>query len=153
MTTKTQKNISEKKHTASTLLISCVDFRLRDKTEKLMIEKFNLLDDYDEVSIPGASLALTKDAHLNWKEMVEEMIDMLRKLHHIKRIILLDHRDCGAFKLIKGSKHTTTRELETQTHLEVMQEAKKSLQSKFSHLEVYTMLLDLDGSVEDLKLN
>jgi hypothetical protein len=65
----------------------------------------------------------------------------------------LDHRDCGAFKLIKGSKHTTTRELETQTHLEVMQEAKKSLQSKFSHLEVYTMLLDLDGSVEDLKLN
>ena len=47
MTTKTQKNISEKKHTASTLLISCVDFRLRDKTEKLMIEKFNLLDDYD----------------------------------------------------------------------------------------------------------
>jgi hypothetical protein len=86
MTTKTQKNISEKKHTASTLLISCVDFRLRDKTEKLMIEKFNLLDDYDEVSIPGASLALTKDAHLNWKEMVEEMIDMLRKLHHIKRI-------------------------------------------------------------------
>ena len=117
-----------------------------------MIEKFNLLDDYDEVTIPGASLALTKDSHLNWKEMVEEMIDMLRKLHHIKRVILLDHRDCGAFKLIKGQGHTKTRALETQTHIEVMQEAKASLQSKFSHLEVRTMLLELDGTVEDLEV-
>lgn len=134
MTSKSNHSPSKKKRTASTLLISCVDFRLRDKTEKLMIEKFNLLDDYDEVTIPGASLALTKDSHLNWKEMVEEMIDMLRKLHHIKRVILLDHRDCGAFKLIKGQGHTKTRALETQTHIEVMQEAKASLQSKFSVL-------------------
>ena len=152
MTSKSNHSPSKKKRTASTLLISCVDFRLRDKTEKLMIEKFNLLDDYDEVTIPGASLALTKDSHLNWKEMVEEMIDMLRKLHHIKRVILLDHRDCGAFKLIKGQGHTKTRALETQTHIEVMQEAKASLQSKFSHLEVRTMLLELDGTVEDLEV-
>ncbi len=152
MTSKSNHSPSKKKRTASTLLISCVDFRLRDKTEKLMIEKFNLLDDYDEVTIPGASLALTKDSHLNWKEMVEEMIDMLRKLHHIKRVILLDHRDCGAFKLIKGQGHTKTRALETQTHIEVMQEAKASLQSKFSHLEVHTMLLELDGTVEDLEV-
>ena len=64
MTSKSNHSPSKKKRTASTLLISCVDFRLRDKTEKLMIEKFNLLDDYDEVTIPGASLALTKDSHL-----------------------------------------------------------------------------------------
>ena len=78
---------------------------------------------------------------------------VIARLYNIKRVILLEHRDCGAFKLIKGSKHTATQELETQTHLEVMQEAKKSLQSKFSHLEVYTMLLDLDGSVEDFEFN
>ena len=36
--------------------------------------------------------------------------------------------------------------------IEVMQEAKASLQSKFSHLEVRTMLLELDGTVEDLEV-
>ncbi len=36
---------------ASTLLISCVDFRLIDETDKLM-KQLGLEDDFDKVSLP-----------------------------------------------------------------------------------------------------
>lgn len=47
---------------ASTLLISCVDFRLIDETDKLM-KQLGLEDDFDKVSLPGASLALVNEKY------------------------------------------------------------------------------------------
>jgi len=142
------KNLS-KMHEASTLLISCVDFRLRDETERLMSEQLGLLDDYDEVAMPGAALALVEAIHPHWKQTAEDIVGILEKLHHIKRIILLDHRECGAFKLVKGHDHTKSAELETAEHKKVMSEAKASLQKQFPHIKVYTMLMGLDGTVEN----
>lgn len=134
---------------ASTLLISCVDFRLRHETERLMRTQLHLLDDYDEVAMPGASLALTQTGHPHWKETLEDIVALVEKLHNIKRIILLDHRDCGAYKLIKGNKYSKTKEIETESHKETLLEAKKILEKKFPNLKVYTMLLGLDGVVEN----
>lgn len=140
-----------KMHKASTLLISCVDFRLRDETEKLMRVNFGLLDDYDEVVMPGASLALVSPNHPHWKQTVEDIIEVLKKLHHVKRVILLDHRDCGAYKLIMGHEHTKNHESETKMHHEVLSQAKSAIETKFPQLKVYTLLLGLDGVVEVIK--
>ena len=94
-----------KMHNASTLLVSCVDFRLRDETEKFMRNDLKLLDDYDEISIAGASLALQEPGHPHWRQTLLETIEILKSLHHIKRVILLDHRECGAYKLVFGKEH------------------------------------------------
>ncbi len=136
---------------ASTLLISCVDFRLRDETEKLMRINFGLLDDYDEIVMPGASLALVSQDHPHWKQTVEDIVEVLKKLHHIKRVILLDHRDCGAYKLIIGHDHAKNHESETKAHRQVLVQAKSSIESKFPQLKVYSLLLGLDGVVEVIK--
>ncbi len=140
-----------KMHKASTLLISCVDFRLRDETEKLMRINFGLLDDYDEIVMPGASLALVSQDHPHWKKTVEDIVEILKKLHHIKRVILLDHRDCGAYKLIMGHEHTKNHESETKMHREVLSKAKSTIETKFPQLKVYSLLLGLDGAVEVIK--
>ena len=81
-----------KLHEASTLLVSCVDFRLRNETEDLMNETLGLVDDYDEVVFPGASLALVTDTHRHWGKSMEEIIALLEKLHHIKRVVLSRNR-------------------------------------------------------------
>jgi hypothetical protein len=134
---------------ASTLLISCVDFRLRHETENLMRAQLHLLDDYDEVAMPGASLAIIEKAHPHWKETLEDIIVLVEQLHKIKRIILLDHRDCGAYKLLIGDEYTKTGELETEIHKKTLLQAKAILEKKFPNLKIYTMLLGLDGIVEN----
>ena len=134
---------------ASTLLISCVDFRLRHETERLMRTKLHLQDDYDEVAMPGASLALTQTGHPHWKQTLEDIVGLVEKLHNIKRIILLDHRDCGAYKLIKGGDYSKSKDAETESHKETLLKAKQVLEKKFPNLKVYTMLMGLDGVVEN----
>jgi hypothetical protein len=143
-----KSNLKEMKE-ASTLLVSCVDFRLRHEIENLMRVQLQLLDDYDEVAMPGASLALIEKAHPHWKETLEDIVVLVAQLHKIKRIILLDHRDCGAYKLLIGNEYTKTGELETEIHKKTLLQAKAILEKKFPDLKVYTMLLGLDGIVEN----
>ena len=92
---------------ASTLLVSCIDFRLRDETSNLMENIFELSDQYDEVAIPGAALALVQQegnlAH--WGKTLIDIIEIAQQLHDIKRVIFLDHRGCGAYKKILVKTH------------------------------------------------
>ncbi|MFY9589156.1 carbonic anhydrase [Rickettsia endosymbiont of Halotydeus destructor] len=134
---------------ASTLLISCVDFRLRDETVEFM-NKLNLLDDYDEVSLPGSSLALVNDQYPYWGKTIEDVIELLQKLHNIKQVIFLDHRECGAYKLLIGEEYLKTEEEETAAHAEILNKARKIINEKFSNLKVYTFLMGLDGVVEQI---
>jgi carbonic anhydrase len=134
---------------ASTLLISCVDFRLRDETVEFM-KKLNLLDDYDEVSLPGSSLALVNNQYPYWGKTIEDVIELLQKLHDIKQIIFLDHRECGAYKLLVGEEYLKTPEKETGAHAEILNKARKIVNEKFPTLKVYTFLMGLDGVVEQI---
>ncbi len=140
----------EKTHEASTLVISCVDFRLRDETEKFLREQLYLLDDYDEISLPGASLAFVEKKYPHWGQTVEEIIGLLKDLHHIKRVIFIDHMGCGAYKLIKGEEIMKTPDTEREAHRKEFKKVRKKMKQKFPHLEVHTLLMNLDGKVENV---
>ena len=90
-----------------------MDFRFRNEVEELMGNFLHLEGDYDEVALPGASLAIVERKYPEWGVALEEVIELLEGLHHIKRVIFLDHRDCGAYKIIKGKEATETRAKET----------------------------------------
>lgn len=138
----------QNEHHASTLLISCVDFRLRDETHRFMDEELMLLNDYDEMSFPGASLGLVNAKYPHWGQSINEIIGLLKELHNIKRVILLDHRGCGAYNLIVGKDHAETPEKEKQSHQKVLREAKELIQKNFPKLDVNMLLMGLDGVVE-----
>ena len=142
---------SAKRRYTDTLLISCVDFRFRSAIEDLMCEVLHLTDNYDEVVLPGASLSLVEKIYPDWERTLEEVIEVLQKLHHIKQIIFLDHRDCSAYKLIKGEKSVSTKACETKTHAEVFKEVRKIMHKKFPELKIYTLLIGLDGVVDNIK--
>ncbi|WP_341790114.1 carbonic anhydrase [Rickettsia endosymbiont of Polydrusus tereticollis] len=136
-------------NTASTLLISCVDFRLQSETVEFM-NKLNLLEDYDQVSLPGSSLALVNDQYPYWGKTIEDVIDTLQKLHNIKQVIFLDHRECGAYKLLVGAEYLATPQKETDIHTETLNKARKVINEKFPNLKVYTFLMGLDGKIEQV---
>ncbi|BDU60077.1 hypothetical protein FLA4_04870 [Candidatus Rickettsia kotlanii] len=134
---------------ASTLLISCVDFRLIDETDKLMKE-LGLEDNFDKVSLPGASLALVNDKYTYWGKTIEDTIELLQELHNIKQIVFLDHRECGAYKTLIGQEQLNTKEKETAAHAAILNKARDIIKEKFPQLKVYTFLMGLDGVVEQI---
>ena len=141
---------TSRRYTA-TLLVSCVDFRFRDEVERLMSDFLHLMGDYDEIALPGGSLSLVEKKHQNWGQCLEEIIILLKDMHHIKRVIFLDHRGCGAYKLILGPEAVSTREKETETHKNIFKETRKFMRVHFPELKVYTLLMGLDGVVENIK--
>ena len=156
-------NSLAKMHKVSTLLIACVDFRLQDEKAYLMEKIFGLSDNYDEISLPGAALAMVAnqfekdDLYDAWAKSVEGSIKLLKKLHDFERVIFLDHRDCGAYKLIGDKKKLSTDYLETEAHKETKAHKEKFLlvrrlfvqDDELKKLKVYTLLMGLDGKVDN----
>jgi carbonic anhydrase len=146
-TTKNQKKL----HEASTLLISCVDFRLRDETLKLMEDQLHLKNNYDEIALAGAALAYVADDFPQWRKTMDDLIGLLQDLHHIKQVIFLDHYGCGAYKKIHGDTHTKSQKAERDLHKETFKKVRAEMKKRYPKLKVYTFIMDLDGNVENIK--
>ena len=137
-------------HQASTLLIDCVDYRLRDETERFMRDDLHLVDQYDEIAIPGAALALENTSYPHWARTTTDIIALLQKAHHIQRVIFLDHRECAAYAMVYGQAQLDTPAKEHAVHAKVLAQARQAVQQAFPALAVYTLLIGLDGVVENL---
>lgn len=133
---------------AVVLLISCIDFRLRDEVETLM-EKIGLLDHYDEVVLPGASVALAGEKYPHWVTAAAEAIKIAKDMHGFKQIIILDHKDCGAFKAAYGNDKMSDPGLEESAHKDQMKKAMALIHHKFPDLKVYVYIMGIDGKVEN----
>ncbi len=70
------------------------------------------------------------------------------QLHNIKKVIVVNHRDCGAAKIAYGEAKVATRQAETETHREALAEFKKQMKERLPQLAVETGLMDLKGKIE-----
>ena len=75
-------------------VVRCMDGRLHDLVANLL-KKIGV-DSYDLISIAGA----TKEDTL-----VVNQIQLSVRLHHTKRIILINHEDCGAYGDVPQKTH------------------------------------------------
>ncbi len=122
------------------ILISCMDYRfVNDKVEYFNALGYN--EQYDHFVLAGASLGLTKP---KWKRVAYEHIDAAIMLHKIKEIIILDHMDCGMYKLEKFPD-------EKKAHLRILRKIKRHLKKQYPTLTVITKLMDVDGSVKTIE--
>ncbi len=131
------------------LLLSCMDYRLVDYTLHYMVGR-GLRDKYDHVVLAGASLGAITDKYPEWNKTFWDHLGLAIKLHSIHKVMVLDHRDCGAYKLILGEECCNNRERETKAHRTQLQSLGKSISKKYSDLEVELLLMDLNGVVEKI---
>lgn len=70
-----------------TLIVTCIDFRFQQFFDQ-WIADHERYGDYDRIALAGGVK--------NW-EVVFPQIIMAKTLHHVQRVVLINHEDCGAY--------------------------------------------------------
>lgn len=146
-------SVSKVKAAGSTeaLLLTCMDYRLINETEAYMSGR-GLRDKYDHVILAGASLGAHNDKYPNWGQTFSDHLDVAINLHHIHKVIIMDHRDCGAYKVILGEDFAKDAVKETKIHTHQMNILADEIRHAHPNLEVELLLIDLAGKVEPVAL-
>ena len=118
------------KHQAEAILITCIDFRFHQAV--LEYVKKNLAVDFDLLTIPGVAknFALGNGLAQQSKDIIK---NVSLPLHHIKKIILLNHWDCGGYG---GSASFSAPEAEEQKYQADLKQAREILTNDFPELQV-----------------
>ncbi len=129
------------------LLLTCMDFRLMDEIERYMSAR-GLRDKYDHVILAGASLGAVTEKYPAWNKTFSEHLGIAIEHNSIRRVIVIDHRDCGAYKLVLGEEHLKNPQIEKQTHAVELRKLKDQIREKYPEVEVEMRLMSLGGRVE-----
>src|SRR3990172_8777477 len=74
-------------HTCETAIVTCSDFRFQEYIDNRIAENFPP-GSFDRVAIAGGVFDF---------EYVLKQIEISKRLHHIKKVVLINHEDCGAY--------------------------------------------------------
>jgi carbonic anhydrase len=132
---------------AKALLLSCMDYRLVDDLVLFMHAK-GLKDDYDHVVLAGASLGVVSETFADWHKTFWEHLDVAIELHHVEEVIVIDHRDCGAYTIALGGDAVATPEQENAVHAATLAAFAAQVHGRHPDLKIETFLMSLDGKVE-----
>jgi carbonic anhydrase len=113
---------------AKVLLLTCMDFRFFELIAKVM-KRAGLDGRYDHVILAGAALGAVVPGKKHWHKTFFDHLALAEKLHDIKGVIVLEHRDCGAYSP-KGFgllPDKPTREEERRVHFEQVAKLRKKI--------------------------
>ncbi len=129
------------------MVLSCIDPRLQAPVRRYSVER-GLDGKYSQFVIAGAAIGVVAPAFKEWHRTFWDNLGASVQLHNIKRVVAISHRDCGAARIAYGEKAVTGRDAETGTHRNALAEFRKQMASRHPKLQVETLLMALDGSVE-----
>lgn len=129
------------------VLVTCMDFRVMDAIGRYM-ESRGLAENYDHIVLAGASLGAQTRRFPAWSQTFWEHLDLANKRYPIRRVIVIDHRDCGAYREILGASYAQTREAETQVHAQHLRGLGQEIRQRHPQAQVELLLMDLNGQVE-----
>jgi carbonic anhydrase len=138
------------------LLLTCIDYRFFIKIAKHM-EDSKLSGKYDHVILAGAALGALVDfppsPRLHWQQFFLEHLDLAIALHKIKRVIVLSHRQCGAYREFGVLPRKPTPKQEYEAHKAQANKLEQLIKQFHPKLIVDKFLLPLeDKPAEPLKL-
>ena len=134
---------------ADALLLSCMDFRLMDEIEHYMAGR-GLRDKYDHIVLAGASLGAVTDRYPAWNKVFWDHLGLAVSLHAVPKVIVMDHRDCGAYKVILSEDIAKDPVKEREFHARTLKQLAGLIQKRQPQLAVELLLMSLDGSVEEI---
>lgn len=117
-------------HHCQTCIITCIDFRFQEYINKFIEENFPVKS-FDKVSLAGGVFDF---------ETILKQVEISKSLHHINKVLLINHEDCGAY----GKSGTFEK------HIEDLNAAEKKMEALFPSLDVETYYLHLDGTFEEV---
>jgi carbonic anhydrase len=111
-------------------LLTCIDYRYAHRIIDLM-DSHDLRRKYDIFSLAGAAAGANEKP--KWRATFVEHIQTARKIKHpINHLIILEHRDCGAYKEFFGLEwNKVTPKVELASHQEQVIKLSKKLKRVF----------------------
>lgn len=129
------------------MVLSCIDPRFQDLVNKQQARD-GLSGKYSAFTIAGAAIGVVAPAFKDWHKTFWENLGASVQLHSIKKVIVVNHRDCGAAKIAYGEAKVSSPAVETVTHREALLEFRNQLKQKHPKLGVQLGLMSLDGKIE-----
>ncbi len=102
-------------------------------------EKELSLKDFDFPSVPGAAKAINEG-----DELALGCVKVPCDLHHVKKIVIVNHADCGAYG--GSTKFNGDAEAEQKFHEEELNKAKSIILEKYPDKEVISVYAKLVGN-------
>ena len=123
------------------MVLSCIDPRFQPKVYKyLKIKK--LTGKYSSFTIAGAAIGVTAKKFKKWHSTFFDNLSTSIKLHKINKLIVINHQDCGAAKIINGNKKFNLL-IEKKIHKDSFRKIKKIINKKFPNLKISFKVLKL----------
>jgi len=131
------------------MVLSCMDPRFQPIVYNYLKKK-KLIGKYSAFTIAGSAIGVTANKFKKWHKTFWDNIDTSIKLHKIKKLIVINHRDCGAAKIINGKKEFN-RANETKIHKNSFLKLKKIFNKKYPKLIIELKLISLNQKVENFR--
>ena len=128
------------------MVLSCIDPRFQPIVYNYLKKK-KLTGKYSHFTIAGSAIGVTANKFKRWHKVFWDNFETSVKLHNIKKLIVINHRDCGAAKIINGKK-TFDNFHETKIHKSSFNKIKKRFKNKYPNLNIETILISLNKTVE-----
>ena len=131
------------------MILSCIDPRFQTVVYNYLKRK-KLNGKYSSFTIAGSAIGVTANKFKMWHKTFWENFDTSVKLHKIKKLIVINHRDCGAAKIINGNKEFSKFN-ETKVHKNSFQKIKKIFKKKYPKLSIELKIISINKKVETFK--
>ena len=131
------------------MVLSCIDPRFQPIVYNYLKKK-RLIGKYSSFTIAGSAVGVTANRFKKWHKVFWENFDMSVKLHNIKKLIVINHRDCGAAKIINGKKEFS-KVNETKVHKTSFQKLKKIFKKKYPKLKIELKIVALNKKIQNFK--
>jgi hypothetical protein len=131
------------------LVLSCIDYRILE-AERYFLSLQNLGGQYDWTALAGASLALSGMPHQYDAEAFWDQLDISYRLHHIQKVIILDHEDCDVYRYKIDPSLTSNPELELTTHNEYLSRAYWAIRDRYPDLNIELYFVKLNTEVKQI---
>ena len=128
------------------MVLSCIDPRFQPIVFNYL-NKRKLRGKYSSFTIAGSAIGITEKKFKKWHKTFWDNIHISVKLHKIKKLIVINHRDCGVAKIINGKKNFNF-DNETKIHQKSFKELKKTLKKKYPNLQIELILISLNKKIE-----
>ncbi len=130
------------------LLLQCMDSRYPHRTIQTM-DSLGLRGKYDQLILAGASLGVIHRPE--WQTTFFDQLDFAIKEHGVSQVLILDHRDCGAYKMFLDPPVTPDDPVkEKAAHVDMSNRAVAVIRARFPQLTAVRCLLLPIENVEEL---
>ena len=116
------------------MVLSCIDPRFQPKVYKYLKNK-KLTGKYSSFTIAGGAIGVTAKRFKKWHSTFLDNLSTSIKLHKIHKLIVINHKDCGAAKIVNGKKKFNSV-VENRIHKESFKKIKKVINKKFPNLKI-----------------